>query len=490
MSFDLIDSLSKNLDVLLLMLSRLAVQRQLLAILLIALAAEGVADGASRLLARIERSPRASSSLRVRQRLRAVEHTFSPVLALLFIQITQIAFDRLNWQAGLLSQVAILALLLLAYRLVVTVLYAFQPEEDAQYYRQRFLAPIFYFLLFFAAARAFSGIVDLTNNQLFVISEQSVTLGALYRAFLVFYLFLAAGWLLQLVLRRLVFPRVNADQGIRNTILTITQYVMISSAILATLGALGLDLSSLAIIGAGLSVGIGFGLQDLVANFISGILLLFEQSIRPGDVVQIDDRFGMVQKLRIRSTTVRTNDNVEVIVPNQTLLASSVITYTHSDRSVRVGIPVGVSYRSDPQEVRQVLLGAAQRHGLVRKSPQPVVFFLGYGDSSVDFELAVWIDDYMAMRRVTSDLRFIIWEELAKRDIEIPFPQRDLHLRSGVPWDQLLAAEEQWAKGESDKEEPDDSPAEPPDGKAPARRRKASTKGSPSGSAPGQEPPR
>lgn len=143
-------------------------------------------------------------------------------------------------------------------------------------------------------------------------------------------------------------------------------------------------------------MGIGFGLQELVANFISGILLLFEQSIRPGDVIEINNKVGRVEKLRIRSTTVRTNDNVEIIVPNQALLTSSVTTYTHSDRSVRIHIPVGVSYKSDPVEVRQVLLGAARRHGLVRANPPSIVF------------------------------------------IEIPFPQRDLHLRSSINWEELI----------------------------------------------------
>ena len=224
-----------------------------------------------------------------------------------------------------------------------------------------------------------------------------------------------------------------------NTILTMSQYVIVTAGIISALASLGIDLSTLAIIGAGLSVGIGFGLQELVANFVSGILLLFEQSIRPGDVIEISGNLGTVEKLRIRSTTIRTRDNIEIIVPNQNLLTSSVTTYTHTERLVRVNIPVSVSYNSDPAVVREVLTTAGKRQGFVRKRPEPLVFFEGFGDSNLDFELAVWIENAELGRAVRSDLRFIIWEELAKRKIEIAFPQRDLHIRSGVPWDAVIA---------------------------------------------------
>ncbi|MCB0187047.1 MAG: mechanosensitive ion channel, partial [Caldilineaceae bacterium] len=190
------------------------------------------------------------------------------------------------------------------------------------------------------------------------------------------------------------------------------------------------------LIGGGLSVGIGFGLQELVANFISGILLLFERTVRPGDMIEVSGQKGVVDKLRMRSTVIRTFDNTEIFVPNKNLLTSSFTAYTQTDRVVRRLLTVGVSYDSDPSQVRTILQDVANRHGLVLKKPEPLVFFLGFGASSLDFQLAVWVDDPLNAMRVASDLYFMIWNEFEKYEIEIPFPQQDLHLRSG-PWDHL-----------------------------------------------------
>lgn len=444
MEIPILERLAEQWAMLLAILERPVVQRQIVALLLLALSAETLARFLSSLVQRISRPPRGqrtggrSLPGTVTRWLRALEHTWSPIIAVLAGQGLAALFTRYEWPVGLLREGLIFFWLLLTYRLVVTLLYAWREEYEARSIHSRLLGPLFVFLLVLGLQRAIAGILDISSAQLFSLSDNPITVGALYRAAFVLYAFLAGGWLLQHLLTSYLLPRFGADTGMSNTVRTISQYVIVSAGILAALSSLGIDLSSLAIIGAGLSVGIGFGLQELVANFISGILLLFEQSIRPGDVIEVNNKVGRVEKLRIRSTTVRTNENIELIVPNQALLTSSVTTYTHTDSSVRIHIPVGVSYQSDPAEVRQVLLAAARRHGLVREQPTPVVFFEGYGDSSLDFNLAVWIDDFMNMRRVSSDLRFIIWEELAKRRIEIPFPQRDIHLRSGIPWEKLV----------------------------------------------------
>lgn len=443
MDISILERLGEQGAVLLVILERLVVQRQIAALLLLALGAEGIARLLSLLLGKVagaDSQKEAQHSLpgTLTRWLRALQHIWSPILAVAIGQGVIALFGNYNWSTGLLREGLIFFWLLLSYRLVVVLLYGWRGEEEASEVHRRVLGPLFVFLLIWGLQRAIVGIIDISSAQPFHFSGNGISIGALYRAAFILYAFLSGGWLLQHILTNYLLPQSNADPGVGNTIRTISRYLIVSAGILATLGSLGIDLSSLAIIGAGLSVGIGFGLQELVANFISGILLLFEQSIRPGDVIEVNNKVGRVEKLRIRSTTVRTNDNVEMIVPNQTLLTSSVTTYTHSDRSVRIHIPVGVSYSSDPVEVRQILLGAARRHGLVRENPAPIVFFEGYGESSIDFSLAVWIDNFMNMRRVSSDLRFIIWEELAKRNIEIPFPQRDLHLRSSVNWEELL----------------------------------------------------
>jgi len=446
MDISILERLSEQWAVLLVILERLVVQRQIVALVLLALGAETIARLLSPLLGKVsgadrQKNGQCSLSGTLTRWLHALEHIWSPILAVGIGQAIIALFKHYNWSAGLLREGLIFFWLLLSYRLVVVLLYAWRDEEEAKEAHRRVLGPLFFFLLILGLQRAIVGIIDISGAQPFSFSGNRISIGALYRAAFVLYAVLAGGWLVQHILTKYLLPGTNADPGMASTVHTISRYVIISAGILATLSSLGIDLSSLAIIGAGLSVGIGFGLQELVANFISGILLLFEQSIRPGDVIEVNNKVGRVEKLRIRSTTVRMNDNVEIIVPNQALLSSSVTTYTRSDRSVRihsVRIPVGVSYNSDPVEVRQILLGAAHRHGLVRADPAPLVFFEGYGDSSVDFSLMIWIDDFMIMRRVASDLRFIIWEELAKRKIEIPFPQRDVHLRSGIPGEKIL----------------------------------------------------
>jgi potassium-dependent mechanosensitive channel len=230
---------------------------------------------------------------------------------------------------------------------------------------------------------------------------------------------------------------VQHNRGLSNTIQTTTRYTLVGFGGLLGLSTLGFNLSALALIGGGLSVGIGFGLQELVANFISGILLMFEQTLRVGDVVEVGGQRGVVNDLRMRATVLRTIDNSEIYVPNKTLLTSTVTILTLTDRTVRRVIPVGVSYDSEPTEVRDILLKVADTHGLVLKDPAPVVFFTGFGESSLDFELAVWIGEASRGLAVVSDLRYMIFSEFAKNGIEIPYPQRDLHVRSA---DAILAA--------------------------------------------------
>ena len=381
-------------------------------------------------------------------RLSNVSHyTYFPIFGLVIGWGAIELFKRNFWHTGILLQAQNLFWLLLGYRFVVALVNLVLEPKRANIYHNRVINPLATVLLLWMLNRILSGIVLLNDQLLFTISGNDITLGALAAAGTIVLFFLAGSSILNDLFEHVIFARIQIAQGVTNTITTISQYLLITVGSLFALNQLGINLSSLAIIGAGLSVGIGFGLQELVANFISGILLMFEQSIRPGDIIRINDTIGTVERLRIRSTTIRALDSVEMIVPNQNLLTSVVTTYTHTDTLVGLRIPVGVSYNSDPQEVRDVLLFAASRHGLVQKNPEPSVTFRGYGASSLDFMLFVLINEPLKMFRIQSDLYFIIWEEFKKRDIEIPFPQQDIHVRSGIPWEQLSV------KGEAEKGE-------------------------------------
>jgi small-conductance mechanosensitive channel len=171
-------------------------------------------------------------------------------------------------------------------------------------------------------------------------------------------------------------------------------------------------------------------------NFVSGLVLLFEQSLRPGDVVDVDGKLGIVENLSIRATTIRTRNNVEVIVPNGKFTTTEVKTFTGEDTVIRVLIPFGVAYNSNPEEVRDLAAETAAGHNLVQKNPSPVVRFRAFGNSSLDFELGIWIDQPQLQREIASDVYFMLFKAFRHQGITIPFPQRDLNLGKG--WEHMI----------------------------------------------------
>ncbi|MCJ7754955.1 MAG: mechanosensitive ion channel, partial [Thermoanaerobaculales bacterium] len=208
----------------------------------------------------------------------------------------------------------------------------------------------------------------------------------------------------------------------------VTHYVVVVVGVMVAATAAGLDFSRINLIVGALGVGIGFGLQNVVNNFVSGLILLFERPIRVGDRVEISQLSGVVTDIGMRASIVRTWQGAEVIVPNANLISSEVINWTLSDESHRMEISVGVAYGTDPQTVIDLLVLVAVGHPDVFRDPEPVALFLGFGESSLDFELRAWTGgDFV---RVASELRVAINTALAEAGIEIPFPQRDLHLRT------------------------------------------------------------
>jgi small-conductance mechanosensitive channel len=177
-----------------------------------------------------------------------------------------------------------------------------------------------------------------------------------------------------------------------------------------------------------LTVGIGFGSKEIIGNMISGVLLLFDNSLRPGDIISIEGQMGVVKGIGVRATTVNTLNNIEVVIPNQTFMTSSVTTYTKTDRVVRILVPVETADKHTPNDVRAALLSAAHNHPHVAAEPEPVVFFLGNGDTSHQFQLAVWFDDPTRTMALTSELYFNIFDEFSKRGIGPSTPQRNLQI--------------------------------------------------------------
>lgn len=230
-----------------------------------------------------------------------------------------------------------------------------------------------------------------------------------------------------------ILKRTNVDEGISQSIGTIARYLIIIFGFVIIFQSAGLDLSALGVLAGALGVGIGFGLQNITNNFISGIIILFERPIKIGDRVEVGDIAGDVVRIAARATTIITNDNISMIIPNSEFISSNVTNWSHNNRMIRFRFPVGVSYNEDPEVIRKLLLEVAAGHDGVLKSPAPSVAFLDFGDSSLDFQLWVWTIKYTSRpTQLKSDLYYAIFEKFKAHNIEIPFPQRDLHLRSGM----------------------------------------------------------
>jgi potassium-dependent mechanosensitive channel len=243
----------------------------------------------------------------------------------------------------------------------------------------------------------------------------------------------AIGLLLTRFVQRWFISRAFAgrhrDSGLQESTRIGIGYLGFVLAALAGLSYLGLDFSNLAIVAGALSVGIGFGLQSIFNNFASGIILLVERPIKIGDWIAVGDHEGMVKRISVRSTEIETIYRQSVIIPNANLITNPVTNWMHGDKSCRLDVPIGVAYGTDVRLLRTVLLDVGASHGAVLKYPAPVVHFAGFGDSSLDFELRVFLRDARQRITVASDLRFAILPALNNASISIPFPQRDIHLK-------------------------------------------------------------
>jgi len=226
-----------------------------------------------------------------------------------------------------------------------------------------------------------------------------------------------------------VMARSRVDIGVRNSIRTIVGYVGIALAAVIGLSAAGFDLSSLALVAGALSLGIGFGLQNVVSNFVSGLILLAERPFKVGDWIVAGSTAGFVKKISVRATEIETFQNQTVILPNSDLINQPVGNWTHRNHRGRIEVPVGVAYGTKPRMVHALLLDIATSHPRVLKTPAPTVVFMGFGDNSLDFEVRVHVPEVIDGVGIATELRFEIAEAFEREGIAIPFPQRDVNLK-------------------------------------------------------------
>jgi len=297
------------------------------------------------------------------------------------------------------------------------------------------MVPLSFFLWFEALSRLltiYDSVVGyLTRALSYPLGFQRVhiTLGSILSFLFILIVGYALANLLAFALRKLLLSRFPLQRGLPFTISKVSYYVLLVLVFLAALVNAGMELDKFTLITGALGVGVGFGLQNIVNNFVSGLILLFERPIRVGDTVEMKGRLaGIVKRIGARSSTIQTGEDAEVIVPNSNLISNEVMNWTLSSVRRRVDIPVGVAYGTDPERVLSLLIEVAAAHSGVTKNPKPEGYFLGFGDSALNFELRFWTyqEDWF---RLKSDVAVGLTKALREANIEIPFPQRELHIR-------------------------------------------------------------
>ena len=299
--------------------------------------------------------------------------------------------------------------------------------------RNKGLAQTFATVAWVVAALNIVGLLDDTTAALqglgFSLGGVQVTAYGVISGIITFVVFI---WL-ALLLGRLADQQIHRASGLNPSLQVlfakIARIFLITLAIMIALSSAGIDLTALAVFGGALGVGIGFGLQKVVANFISGVILLLDRSIKPGDVVETQGTYGWINKLAARYTSVITRDGTEYLIPNEDMITQPVINWSHSNRLVRRKIPVNVDYDTDLRKAMELMNEAAIEHDRVLSSPEPKTLIKSFGDNGVDLELRMWIDDPQhGVSNVASDVMLAIWDKFNASDIEFPFPQRVVHL--------------------------------------------------------------
>lgn len=284
-------------------------------------------------------------------------------------------------------------------------------------------------------------LLEVWGYKLTTLEGEPITVGKLVVGLV---LLVAGFWLSRLlaaIVGRRVLPRLGLNEGAAAAVQSIIYYVLLVTVVLGALRAVNVPLTVFTVLGGALAIGIGFGSQNIVNNFISGLILLAERPIRVGDLVQVGDTYGVVRRIGARSTRIVTSENVDIIVPNSSFLQSNVTNWTLSNDEIRASVEVGVAYGSPTRDVKTLLLRAVEGHGRILTSPGPFVLFTDFGDNSLVFQVHFWIRmrTMMERRTIESDVRFRIDELFREAGVTIAFPQRDVHLNTLSPLEVRIA---------------------------------------------------
>jgi len=362
--------------------------------------------------------------------LRSIERVVFPLTALLLIVVASSVFRTLHRPTNLFHLALPLLLSLALIRMVVYILRkGFAPTPMLKAW-ENMISTTVWIIVALYLLDVLPAVISTLDSLGFKLGTTRITaLSVINFVLLVALLFTLAMWLSATIERR-VHKTTYFSPSMRVGLSKFSKFFLIGLSFFIALDAVGIDLTALTVFGGALGVGLGFGLQRIASNFISGFLLLFDRSIKPGDVISIGNKFGWVEELRARYIVVRDRDGVDTLIPNENLITSEVINWSYSDRNVRLKMPVTISYADDPHQAIALMIEAARQYPRVLSNPEPVGRLMEFGDNGIALELRIWINDpEKGVNNVRSDINLAIWQTFKDNHITIPYPQRDVHVK-------------------------------------------------------------
>lgn len=366
--------------------------------------------------------------------MRSVQRLLWPTASLALLLPAKAILQHYQQPTTLLSIVISLLVALALVRLSVYLLhraFSTSPLLDSW---EHFIATVIWVGVGLHILGWLPAVLDFLDSLGMTLGETRITVLSVTQLLLMIVVaFILALWLSGIVANWLTrSPYVSP--GMRVGFSKFTKFLFLTLAFLISLNAVGIDLTSLAVFSGALGVGLGFGLQRITSNFISGFILVMDKSIKPGDVITVGDNFGWVEELNARYLVVRNREGVDTLIPNENLITSEVINWSYGDRNVRLKIEVQISYEDNPEKAMELLVDCAYVSDRVLQDPAPVARLIKFADSGMGLELRVWIaDPEKGPNAVRSDICLAIWRAFKEAGITIPYPQRDVHLKSGLP---------------------------------------------------------
>ena len=362
--------------------------------------------------------------------LRTSQRIIFPVSTLLGVLVGRAVLEGLGMPVQIVNVAVPMMLSLAGIRLAVYLLRkSFAPSAALKAW-ENLIGSVAWTLVALHLMGWLPQVLHFMDKLAFPLGEVRVSLLSVAKMLLMLALLLTLALWVSGVIERQMKKAAHLSIGMQVGLSKFLRFFLVTLAVLVGLNTVGIDLSALAVFGGALGVGLGFGLQRIASNFISGFILILDRSIRPGDVITIGNNFGWVQALHARYVVVRNRDGVETLIPNENLITSEVVNWSYSDRKVRVRIPVAISYDDDPEKAMHLMVQAAEECDRVIKDPAPVCRFMEFGDNGLLLELRVWIEDpEEGVGNVKSTLNLSIWRSFREAGITFPYPQRDLYIK-------------------------------------------------------------